>query len=67
MQARRRQQLQKLWRRLAADCRGQDMIEYALMASVVAVAVGAFLPPMGDMAENVFSKVVSVLGPIVGS
>jgi Flp pilus assembly pilin Flp len=44
------------------DRRGQDMIEYALMAAFLSVAVAAFFPT--DIAPNissVFSKVVHYL------
>lgn len=47
-----------LWR----DRRGQDMIEYALMAAFLTVAVAAFFPT--DIAPNissVFSRVVYYL------
>jgi Flp pilus assembly pilin Flp len=48
----------RFWR----EQRGQDLIEYALMAAFVAVAVAAFFPT--DIAPNissVFSKVVHYL------
>ena len=43
------------------DRRGQDMIEYALMAAVVAVASAAVLPNANASISTVFSKVNSVL------
>jgi len=64
----RRENLATVWRaglRLARDCRGQDMIEYALMAAFVAVAVAGILPPsLPPAISTVFSKVTSVLGLI---
>ena len=47
----------KLWR----DRRGQDLIEYALMAGFVAVAAGAIMPGVADSISQIFSKVASVL------
>jgi Flp pilus assembly pilin Flp len=47
-------------RAIWVDRRGQDMIEYALMASVVAVACGAILPPVTGDLGTIFSRVVSL-------
>jgi Flp pilus assembly pilin Flp len=47
--------------RIWTDRRGQDLIEYALMAGFVAVATGAAFPPAADMISQIFSKVQSVL------
>jgi len=43
------------------DRRGQDLIEYALMAGFVAVAAGAAFPPVSVTISQIFSKVNSVL------
>ena len=43
------------------DTRGQDLIEYALMAGFVAVAAGAFMPGVADSISTIFSKVASVM------
>jgi len=43
------------------DKRGQDMIEYALMAGFVAVAAGALMPGISTSISTVFSKVGSVM------
>lgn len=48
---------------LATDERGQDLIEYALMAATIAVATAAIFPQ--SIAPNIsaiFSKVNSTLG-----
>ena len=42
------------------DTRGQDLIEYALMAGFVAVAAGAIMPGVADSISTIFSKVASV-------
>jgi pilus assembly protein Flp/PilA len=43
------------------DQRGQDLIEYALMAGFVAVAAGATMPNVATSISEIFSKVASVL------
>ena len=43
------------------DQRGQDLIEYALMAGFVAVAAGAIMPGVATSLSQIFSKVASVL------
>jgi len=46
---------------LLKDTRGQDLIEYALMAGFVAVAAGAIMPGVATSISQIFSKVASVL------
>jgi pilus assembly protein Flp/PilA len=43
------------------DTRGQDLIEYALMAGFVAVAAGAIMPGVASSINIVFSKVNSIM------
>jgi pilus assembly protein Flp/PilA len=43
------------------DTRGQDLIEYALMAGFVAVAAGAIMPTVATSISQIFSSVSSVL------
>lgn len=43
--------------RILGDTRGQDLIEYALMAGFVAVAAGAVMPGVGDSINTIFSRV----------
>ena len=47
----------KIWK----DSRGQDLIEYALMAGFVAVAAGAIMPGVSTDISRIFSKVSSVM------
>ncbi len=47
----------KAWR----DQRGQDLIEYALMAGFVAVAAGAIMPGVASSISTIFSQISSVL------
>lgn len=47
-------------RKFIQDRRGQDMIEYALLAASFAVVVGAIFPPgIMPSVSSIFSKVVS--------
>jgi pilus assembly protein Flp/PilA len=43
------------------DTRGQDLIEYALMAGFVAVAAGSIMPGVSTSISKIFSKVASVM------
>ena len=47
----------RVWR----DTRGQDLIEYALMAGFVAVAAGAIMPGVASSINDIFSKVNSIM------
>jgi Flp pilus assembly pilin Flp len=46
---------------LVKDTKGQDLIEYALMAGFVAVAAGAIMPGVASSINVVFSKVNSIM------
>jgi hypothetical protein len=48
----------KVWQ----DTKGQDLIEYALMAGFVAVAAGAIMPGVSDNISQIFSKISSSMG-----
>jgi pilus assembly protein Flp/PilA len=54
--------LTRAWR----DRRGQDLIEYALMAGFVAVAAGAIMPNVTSSISSIFSQVGSVLSAAAG-
>jgi pilus assembly protein Flp/PilA len=49
--------LMQVWR----DRRGQDLIEYALMAGFVAVAAGAIMPAVSSSVSTIFSQIASVM------
>jgi len=52
-----------VWKlRIWKDTRGQDLIEYALMAGFVAVAAGAVMPSVSSSISTIFSKINSVVG-----
>ena len=48
-------------RRLWGDQRGQDLVEYALLAGLVAVATGLFAPSLSASMGTVYSKLASKL------
>ena len=52
-----------IWKlRIMKDTRGQDLIEYALMAGFVAVAAGAIVPGVAGSIKTIFSKVNTTMG-----
>lgn len=53
--------IRTLIERMCRDLRGQDMVEYALLAAMVAISVGAILPGIDDKISTVFSMVSSVV------
>ena len=54
--------MKHIWRlRIWQDQKGQDLIEYALMAGFVAVAAGAVMPGVATSISTIFSKISSVM------
>ena len=47
----------KVWQ----DTHGQDLVEYALAAGMVAVAAVAAMPALSTTVNNVFSKIGSIV------
>ncbi len=47
--------------RIWKDTKGQDLIEYALMAGFVAVAAGAIMPNVASSISTIFSAIASVM------
>jgi pilus assembly protein Flp/PilA len=43
------------------DTQGQDLVEYALTAGMVAVAAVAAMPALSATVNNVFSKIGSII------
>ena len=43
------------------DTQGQDLVEYALAAGMVAVAAVAAMPQLSGTMNNVFSKIASII------
>ena len=51
-----------VWKvRILTDTKGQDLIEYALMAGFVAVAAGAIMPSVATSISTIFSKVADTV------
>lgn len=46
---------------LRADLRGQDLVEYALMAGFVATTCGALMPAVSVSISRIFSQVASIM------
>lgn len=55
-----------VWK-LRRDTRGQDLIEYALMAGFVAVAAGAFMPNISTSISTIFQKISTILAAAAAS
>ena len=53
--------LNGIWKRIRKDTRGQDLVEYALAAGMVAVAAVAAMPALSTTINNVFSKIGSII------
>jgi len=47
------------------DEQGQDLVEYALAAGMVAVAAVAAMPALSSTVNNVFSKIGSIVSSSV--
>lgn len=47
--------------RVWVDTHGQDLIEYALLAGMVALLAGAAMPSVSRSMSRIFSKVLSTL------
>jgi pilus assembly protein Flp/PilA len=54
-----RNRILKLW--VWKDTQGQDLVEYALAAGMVAVAAVAAMPALSTIVSNVFSKIGSIV------
>ena len=54
-------------RNLRQEVKGQDLIDYALMAGFVAVAAGALMPNIASSISTVFSKISSIMADAAAS
>jgi pilus assembly protein Flp/PilA len=52
-----KQSCRKFW----SDSRGQDLVEYALAAGMVAVAAVGAMPTLSATLSNVFAKIGSII------
>lgn len=56
----------KSWiKRFWNDTQGQDLVEYALAAGMVAVAAVAAMPQLSATVNNVFSKIGNIIASSV--
>ncbi len=56
-----KQNLNRFWH----DTQGQDLVEYALAAGLVAVAAVAAMPALSTTVNNVFAKIGSIIASSV--
>jgi len=49
------------WKRLWKDSRGQDLVEYALAAGLVAVVAVAAMPSLSSTLSHVFATIRSTV------
>jgi pilus assembly protein Flp/PilA len=47
------------------DTQGQDLVEYALAAGLIAVAAVAAVPALGETVKNLFGKIQSLVNTSV--
>ena len=57
--------MKKKWNSFWSDRRGQDLVEYALAAGMVAVAAVAAMPTLSTTVSNVFEKIGSIINSAV--
>jgi Flp pilus assembly pilin Flp len=60
---RRQVKMLKNFRNLFADERGQDMVEYALLASFISIVAIAAIKLIGPLVVTVYNGVVTALTP----
>jgi pilus assembly protein Flp/PilA len=53
------------WKEFWSDSRGQDLVEYALAAGLVAVAAVAAMPTLSTTVSTVFAKIGSIISSSV--
>ena len=53
------------WKRFWRDTQGQDLVEYALAAGMVAVAAVACMPGLSSTVNTVFTKIGSIISSSV--
>ena len=57
--------MQRCWSKFWNDTQGQDLIEYALAAGLVAIAAVAAMPTLNAAVGHVFAKVGSIIDSTV--
>lgn len=57
--------MKAFFKRFWEDTEGQDLVEYALAAGMVAVAAVAAMPTLSATISTVFSKIASIINSTV--
>jgi pilus assembly protein Flp/PilA len=57
--------MKNFWKQFLSDTRGQDLVEYALAAGLVAVAAVAAMPSLSTTVSTVFTKIGSIINSSV--
>jgi pilus assembly protein Flp/PilA len=57
--------MKTFWIRFWSEADGQDLVEYALAAGMVAVAAVAALPALSSTINTVYSKIGSIINSSV--
>jgi pilus assembly protein Flp/PilA len=57
--------MKAFWKNFWQDTQGQDLVEYALAAGLVAVAAVAAMPSLSSVVSNVFAKIGSIVNSTV--
>ncbi len=53
--------MKRLMKRFWSDTQGQDLVEYALAAGMVAVAAVAAMPQLSSTVNTVFAKISGII------
>jgi pilus assembly protein Flp/PilA len=57
--------MKRFWSGFWRDTQGQDLVEYALAAGLVAVAAVAAMPALSTTVNTVFTKIGSIIASSV--
>ncbi|MDE3168272.1 MAG: Flp family type IVb pilin [Acidobacteriota bacterium] len=57
--------MKQFWSNFWQETQGQDLVEYALAAGLVAVAAVAAMPALSTTVNNVFAKIGSIVASAV--
>ena len=53
--------MKMFWKNFWQETQGQDLVEYALAAGLVAVAAVAAMPTLSTVVSSVFTKIGSII------
>jgi pilus assembly protein Flp/PilA len=57
--------MKTFWKSFWQDTQGQDLVEYALAAGLVAVAAVAAMPALSTVVSSVFTKIGTIISNTV--